>query len=95
MDIADILESYGMILLGVVIIKIIYYLILLCKVNDSANEVYRNGKTLTDIHNNQIDEIENQKVIIDLLAEQNELLNRIAQALEEDGEPYIIEKNDD
>lgn len=94
MNIADIIESYGMILLGITIIKILYYLILLCKVFESVNEVYKNGKTLTDIHNNQIDEIENQRIMIDLISEQNALLSRIAQALEEDGEPYIIDKED-
>lgn len=94
MNLENILNTYGAILIVIVVIKIIYFILLLCKVFDNAKSTYNNEKTLVDIHNNQVIEIGNQRKIIELLSEQNEKLERIANALEQDSEPYIIEKED-
>ena len=90
MNIGDLIETYGLILIAIIVIKVIYFIILLCKVSDSSET----GRNTQLIYNNQIDEEEKQDRIIELLERQNEKLERIAQALEQEEEPYIIEKED-
>lgn len=91
MNIGDLIETYGIIIISVGIIKIIYFVILLCKVSDSAET----GRNTREIYNNQVDAEEKQDKIIELLEKQNMKLERIAKALEKEEEPYIIEKEDD
>lgn len=90
-----IIETYGIIVIGIAVIKIIYFVVLLCKVCDTANQSYRINKDINDIYDNQLDELNNQREIIKLLSEQNEKLDRIAYELEQDSEPYVIETKKD
>lgn len=90
-----IIETYGIIVIGIAVIKIIYFVVLLCKICDTANQSFKINKDINDIYDNQLDELHNQREIIRLLSEQNEKLDRIAYALEQDSEPYVIEKRED
>lgn len=90
-----IIETYGIIMISVLVIKIIYFLILICKVCETSNETYRTRKKLEEIKDNQETEIQNQKYIIKQLVEENKRLERIAKALEQDSEPYVIETKED
>lgn len=89
-----IIETYGVIIIGISVIKIIYFVVLLCKICDTANQSFKINKDINDIYDNQLDELHNQREIIRLLSEQNEKLDRIAYALEQDSEPYVIEKKE-
>ncbi len=95
LNIQDIFEAYGTIMLIIIIVKIIYDVILIAKIWETASNTTDSERLLRDIYNNQVDEEENQKKIIELLEQQNEKLERIANALEQqDSEPYIIEKDE-
>lgn len=87
-----IIETYGIIVVGIAVVKIIYFVVLLCKVYDTANQTYKINTDINDIYDNQLEELQNQREIIRQLSEQNEKLDRIAYALEQDSEPYIIEE---
>lgn len=91
----NIIETYGIIVIGVLVIKILYFIILLCKVCETSNETYRTRRELEEIKENQENEIQNQKYIIKQLVEENKKLERIAKALEQDSEPYVIEDKEE
>ena len=68
MNLENIIETYGTIVTVIIILKIIYYLILISRIGDIKYEIKK---------------------------ELNKKLERIAKALEQETEPYIIKKEDD
>lgn len=80
MNFETIVNTYGIVIVGIILIKVIYFLVLISRVGSVADDSYKTQKK--------------QEEIIELLEMQNEKLERIAQALEQEEEPYIIEKED-
>ena len=81
MNLENIIETYGTIVTVIIILKIIYYLILISRIGDIKYEIKK--------------ELNKQDELKMILIEQNKKLERIAKALEQETEPYIIEKEDD
>ena len=94
MNLEDLIEAYAGIIIVVIIIKVIYFLILISRVGSIADDNYRIKKSQDEI-SEKLEELDRRSAEeLRLMNEQNELLKRIAQALEQEGEPYIIEKED-
>lgn len=94
MNIENLLETYKAAIIIVVIIKVIYFLVLISKVGSIADDSYKIKKNQDEI-SEKLEELERKSAEeLRLMNEQNELLKRIAQALEQEEEPYIIEKED-
>lgn len=81
MNLENIIETYGTIVTVIIILKIIYYLILISRIGDIKYEIKK--------------ELNKQDELKMILIEQNKKLERIAKALEQETEPYIIKKEDD
>lgn len=92
MNLEGLLETYGAVVLLAFIIKIIYHIILLAKVFDTANNTNNSCRMQNEIYETMV---KNQEQLIAYMKEQNKKLERIAKALEEEPEPYIIEKEDE
>lgn len=80
MDIINILETYGTIVTVTIILKIIYFLILISRIGDIKYDIKK--------------ELNKQDELKMILIEQNKKLERIAKSLEEEQEPYIIERKE-
>lgn len=94
MNIENLLETYEAAIIIVVIIKVIYFLVLISRVGSIADDSYKIKKNQDEI-SEKLEELERKSAEeLRLMNEQNELLKRIAQALEQEEEPYIIEKED-
>lgn len=94
MNIENLLETYEAAIIIVVIIKVIYFLVLISRVGSIADDSYKIKKNQDEI-SEKLEEHERKSAEeLRLMNEQNELLKRIAQALEQEEEPYIIEKED-
>lgn len=94
MNLEALIEAYAGIIIVVIIIKVIYFLILISRVGSIADDNYRIKKSQDEI-SEKLEEIDRRSTEeLRLMNEQNELLKRIAQALEQEEEPYIIEKED-
>ncbi|WP_443656067.1 hypothetical protein [Faecalibacillus faecis] len=87
MNLESIIETYGIVLVIAFIIKLVYYVILLSKVSETATETYMSRKNLDNIYEILIT-LERKSI------EQTKLLKRIAKALETENEPYIIERKE-
>ena len=89
MNLENLLEVYGIIILLVPIIIIIYHIILLSKVCVTAKE--------THLARKRQEEIKDILIVLERKnLQQTKLLERIATVLEtDDSEPYIIEKENE
>lgn len=94
MNFETILNTYGIVIAGIILIKVIYFLVLISRVGSVADDSYKIQKKQNEI-SEKLEELDRRSAEeLRLMNEQNELLKRIAQALEQEEEPYIIEKED-
>ncbi|MDY4579738.1 MAG: hypothetical protein SO471_17700 [Anaerobutyricum hallii] len=94
MNIEELLETYAGIIIIVIIIKAVYFLILMSKVSSISEDSYNIKKNQDEI-SEKLEELDRRSAEeLRLMNEQNEILKRVAQTLEQEEEPYIIEKED-
>lgn len=86
--------AYKGILIIAFIIKIIYFIALISKVGSVADDSWQAKKNQDEILILLEELNERSMVEIKLMNEQTEQLRKIAQALEQEEEPYIIEKEE-